>query len=46
MDFWDDLRMFIMVVILAFLVPMAGVSGVIVSQYLICDIAKSCEKLK
>ena len=46
MDFWDDLRMFIMVVMLAFLVPMAGVSGVIVSQHLICHIAKSCEVVK
>ena len=46
MDFWDDLRMFIMVVMLAFLVPMAGVSGVITSQYLICNIAKSCEVVK
>ena len=46
MDFWDDLRMFIIVVMLAFLVPMAGVSGVIASQYLICNIAKSCEVVK
>lgn len=44
--FWDDVRVFISVILLAFLVPIAGIGGFAVSKYLICDVAKSCEVRK
>ena len=40
--FWDDLRMFIIIIMLIFLAPIAAMSGMSVSHYLICDVAKSC----
>lgn len=44
--FWDDVRMFVGMVLLAFFFPVAGITGIVVAKYLICDVAKYCEVRK
>ena len=44
--FWDDVRMFVAMVLLAFFVPVAGITGIVVAKHLICDVAKYCEVRK
>jgi hypothetical protein len=41
--FWDDVRVFIGLVLLAFFIPIASIGGVVVSKYLIHIVANTCE---
>lgn len=45
-EFWNDVRTFVTVVLLAFFVPIAGITGMVVAKYLICDVSKYCEVRK
>ena len=44
--FWVDVRNFVGMLLLIFFIPIAGITGMVVAKYLICDVAKYCEVRK
>lgn len=44
--FWVDVRMLVCMLLLAFFIPIAGITGMVVARYLICDVIKYCEVRK
>jgi hypothetical protein len=44
--FWDDVRNFVGILLLTFFIPIAGITGMVVAKYLICDVVKYCEVRK
>lgn len=44
--FWVDVRNFVGILLLTFFIPVAGITGMVVARYLICDVAKYCEVRK
>ena len=44
--FWDDVRYFVGMVLVAFFFPVACITGIVTAKYLICDVIKYCEVRK